>query len=65
MLGEVVGEVVGVGLGVEAAVLEDVLTAAGEDVVEAGEVGAEVSEEQPKPVPQQEGGVPYFTMNVS
>ena len=55
-----------VGLGVEAAALEDVLTAAGEDVVEAGEVGAEVLDAgQPKPVPQQEGGVPYFTMNVS
>ncbi|KUJ11020.1 uncharacterized protein LY89DRAFT_758707 [Mollisia scopiformis] len=58
---ELLGEEVGVWLGVEAAAIEDVLTAAGEDVVEGGEVGAEVSDaEQPKPVPQQEGGMPYY-----
>ena len=58
---EGLGEGMGVGLGVEAAALEDVLTAAGEDVVEAGEVGAEVLDAgQPKPVPQQEGGMPCF-----
>jgi len=57
---------------VVAAALEEVLTAADKEVLtaadkevvtEAGEVGAEVSDAfagHPKPVPQQEGGMPCY-----